>query len=230
MLPEVTRRLEQVHGDASVPYDNFVDARDPRKRWETFGSEARYGTNYIGLRNRFAILDENYAYADFRTRVCSCYAFLEAILLYTRVDGRQMRTLVRAVDRAAVACALDSARCFVARWRLEELPDPVELLSYEFVRVTDEQGGTFSRPTERPHTYRLPYFGQYVPTATVPLPAAHLFPAQVREVAAKLVQHSVVVERLAQPCTHLRGRISGGKDRGGAPLLPGRLSGHPHRL
>ncbi|MGQ9560561.1 MAG: M14 family metallopeptidase [Candidatus Oleimicrobiaceae bacterium] len=203
MLPEVTRRLKQVHGYDSVPYGNFVDAQDPQKGWETFGSEARYGTNYIGLRNRFAILDENYAYADFATRVRSCYAFLEAILWYTRVHGRQMRNLVRMVDRATVARALvpDSARCFVTRCQLEALPDPVELLSYEFVRVTDEQGRTFSRPAERPHTYRLPYFGQYVPTATVPLPAAYLFPAQVREVAAKLVQHGVVVERLAQPCT-----------------------------
>ncbi len=203
MLPQVTRRLKQLHGYDSLPYGNFVDAQDPEKGWETFGSEARYGTNYIGLRNRFALLDENYAYADFATRVRSCHAFLEAILWYTGLHGRQMQTLARAIDRETVARALapDSTRCFITRCQLVALPDPIELLSYEFVRVADEQGRTRSRPTEQLRTYRLPYFGQYVPTATVPLPAAYLFPEQLREVAAKLAQHGVVVERLAQPCT-----------------------------
>jgi hypothetical protein len=203
MLPQVTGRLKQAYGYDSVPYGNFVDMAAPEKGWASFGSEARYSTNYIGLRNRFAILDENYAYADFATRVRACRAFLECILWYTAQRGRQMSAIVRAVDRATVGrgAAADSTWCLALRSKVQALPEPMEVLSYEFAMVTDEGGRTRLRPTERPRTYRVPYLGRYVPTSAVPLPAAYLFPSQLQEVAAKLVQHGVVVERLAQSCT-----------------------------
>lgn len=203
MLPQVTLRLKQMHGYDSVPYGNFVDLAAPEKGWESFGSEARYSTNYIGLRNRFAILDENYAYADFHTRVRACRAFLESILWYTAQHGRRMSAIVRAVDRATVAraAAADSTWRLALRSKVQAFPEPIEVLSYEFATVTDEGGRTRIRPTERPRSYRVPYFGQYVPTRSVPFPGAYLFPSQLQELAAKLVQHGIVVERLAQSCT-----------------------------
>jgi len=95
----------------------------------------------------------------------------------------------------------DSTYRFVTRSQLEALPDPIEVLSYEFTSVSDEQGRRRVVASDRPRTYRVPYYGRYAPTSTVPFPAAYLFPAQLREVAEKLVQHGVVVEMLAQPCT-----------------------------
>ncbi len=203
MLPQVTRRLRQVHGVQSVPYGNFVDQAHPEKGWESFGSEGRYSTNYIGLRNRFAILDENYAYADFATRVRACRAFLESILWYTARHGAQMRAIVNAVDRWTVARGLapDSTYRLVTQCKVEALAEPIEVLSYELMQETDSQGRTRTRPSDKLCTYRVPYLGQYVATRSEPLPAAYLFAAQLQEVAEKLRQHGVVVERLAQPCT-----------------------------
>lgn len=203
MLPEVTRRLRKVHGFESVPYGNFVDQAQPEKGWETYGSEARYSTNYIGLRNRFAILDENYAYADFATRVRACRAFLESILWYTASHGAEMARLLNEIDRGTVTRGLapDSTWRVVTKCAVAALPEPVEVLSYEFVRETDEQGRTRTKVTDRPCTYRVPYFGHYEATRSEQFPAAYLFPGQLREVADKLQQHGIVVERIAQCCT-----------------------------
>ena len=54
---------------------------DP-KAWATFDYRPRFGNNYIGLRNRIAILSEAYSYIDFRKRVDVTDKFVRAILQY----------------------------------------------------------------------------------------------------------------------------------------------------
>ena len=88
-FPAVGRMLKSTYGYDSVPYGNFVDREFPEKGWENDSLEARYGSNYVGLRNRFSILDENYAYADFKTRVLSSRAFIMSILDFTAKNGKR---------------------------------------------------------------------------------------------------------------------------------------------
>ena len=71
LFPPVARMLKSVYGFDSLPYGSFVDREFPEKGWTSDALEARYGSNYVGLRNRFSILNENYSYADFKSRVLS---------------------------------------------------------------------------------------------------------------------------------------------------------------
>jgi len=82
MLPEINAIMKDRYKTLGLPYGEFRDARAPEKGWETLEPQPRYITNYIGLRNRLAILDENYVHADFKTRVEGNYADLSAILDY----------------------------------------------------------------------------------------------------------------------------------------------------
>ena len=103
LFPAVARTLKTVYGYDSVPYGNFVDREFPEKGWESDALEARYGSNYVGLRNRFSILDENYSYADFQTRVLASRAFVASILAFTAKNIGAMAEMARRADRETAA-------------------------------------------------------------------------------------------------------------------------------
>ncbi len=109
MLPAVDATLEKKYGTLSVPYGDPMDFRDMEKGWRTFGHQPRYMTNYIGLRNRLSILDENYNYADFRTRVAGNYHLLKAILDYCAANTAELQKLVADADARTVQAGLAPA-------------------------------------------------------------------------------------------------------------------------
>ena len=51
----MTRRFEKASPYKAFFYGNFSS---DRSRWEPYPAEPRYGTQYVGLRNRIAILSE----------------------------------------------------------------------------------------------------------------------------------------------------------------------------
>ena len=82
MMPHVSRLLKDQYQVDNCFYGEFVDMQNPYLGWEMEGAEPRYFDNYVGLRNRFAILNENYVYADYKTRVLGCYKLLWSIVEY----------------------------------------------------------------------------------------------------------------------------------------------------
>ena len=134
LFPAVARTLKTVYGFDSVPYGNFVDREFPEKGWESDALEARYGSNYVGLRNRFSILDENYSYADFKTRVLASRAFVASILAFTREKHRR-HGRNGAPGRPGNVRALHAAASSSWSSQRERLFD-VTVKSYEFVKET----------------------------------------------------------------------------------------------
>ena len=51
-------------------------------------------------------------------------------------------------------------------------------------------------PGREARTYRMPHFAKFVPSTTVPRPAAYLIPQEYAAVIQKLEQHNIGVERL----------------------------------
>jgi hypothetical protein len=203
LFPAVARTLKEVHGYDSVPYGNFADREFPEKGWASDALEARYGSNYVGLRNRFSILDENYSYADYRTRVLSSRAFVAAILAFTAKNIGVMADLARRSERATVSGF--AATPFVQEFRLEKLFD-VTIKSYEFVKevLTPEErakyppwvGDFIMKRTDVPKDYRVPYLSLAVPTRTLALPAGYVLAPGHAEALANLKRHGIRVERL----------------------------------
>ncbi len=209
MFPAVGKRLRS-EGWKSVPYGNFVDAEQPDKGWVSDSIEARYGTNYVGLRNRFVILDENYSHAEFRTRVLSSFAFIRAVLEFSNLYAAEMASLVRRVDVATRDGFYRQE--FALEWKLERLMD-VTIEGFEHVKVptTPEERARYPwlreyrmRPTETLRDYTIPYLAVAVPTRTVPLPAGYVLLPGFAEALDTLRAHGLGVERLLEPLT-LRG-------------------------
>src|SRR5438046_3228986 len=70
MLPALRRTLQDKYHEPTFDYGN-VDAPLAPQSWDTYAPLGWYGTNYVGLRGRMAILSEAYSHADFKSRVRS---------------------------------------------------------------------------------------------------------------------------------------------------------------
>ena len=71
-----------------------------QRRWETFDHRPRFNNNYIGLRNRFALLSEAYAYLTFQDRILATNRFIEESLTFARANADRIRKATEAADRA----------------------------------------------------------------------------------------------------------------------------------
>jgi dipeptidyl-peptidase-4 len=204
MLPAVAGTLEKKYHTLSVPYGDPRDFRDMEKGWQTFGHQPRYVTNYIGLRNRLAILDENYNYADFKTRVAGCTNLLRSILDYSYAHTEELARLVADADRRTVRRGLapGEADTFGLDIDVRALPEKVTVRGYE-MEVTPREGSPFPKVkrTDRKKTYVMPYFADFYAKRTVRLPYAYLLPVFDDGLLAKLRAHGLAVEKLSEPVT-----------------------------
>ena len=182
MLPEISRRLEKRSGYHSFFYGNF--SRD-RSRWETVPAIPRFGTHYVGLRNRIAILSESYSYAPFRDRVLATRDFVRTILEYAAENKGKLRTLLREARKEKDDIAL--------RHQMKPLPRRATILGFEEER---KDGRTVA--TKTPKDYTVEYLGVAEPTLSVRRPYAYLFPASWSKVVENLQRHGIAVEELRE--------------------------------
>jgi len=204
MMPEIETILEQKYKTLAVGYGSFRDYKDPEKGWETLEPQPRYVTNYIGLRNRLSILDENYVYADFKTRVMGNYSFLQAILDYCYAHLEEITGLVAEADKKTVLKGLNPSEkdVFSVEFDLKPLKNPVTVHAYEVEIVEQGQGQRPQvRKTDQVKTHTIPYFSDYTGKRGVRFPYAYILGAPDQEIVAKLLQHGVVVEKLTEAVT-----------------------------
>jgi len=209
MLPAIDAALEKKYGTLSVPYGDPMDFKDMEKGWRTFGHQPRYMTNYVGLRNRLSILDENYNYADFKTRVAGNYHLLKAILDYCAANAAELQRLVADADARTVRSGLAPAETYTFGLDIDVRPlaGTISILGYEMEAPLAPAEGAAPgpvprmRPTDRPKTYTMPYFADFYAKRSVRLPFAYLIPVASTEAADKLRQHGIAVERLTAAAT-----------------------------
>jgi dipeptidyl-peptidase-4 len=202
LLPKVQKIMDSDYHTLGLFYGEYRDPRKPELGWETLEAQPRFITNYVGLRNRFGILDENYVHADYRTRVQGAYAFLRAILDYTYDHADEMKTLVDEADQRTVKRGLapTPTDSLAVEFELKTLPDPVTILGFE-MEVDQKDSSRFPsmKVTDRKRTYKVPYYADWVAKRNVAFPYAYLLPGNESAAARKLREHGILVERLVEP-------------------------------
>jgi hypothetical protein len=195
LLPDVSRRLEQHTGYKSFFYGNF--SRD-RTRWETVPATPRYGTLYVGLRNRIGILSESYSYAPYRDRIIGSREFVRSIFEYIAANHAEVRRVLDAARDETVlrgGGAKPRADRVPIRQKNVPLDGTVKFLGY----VEEEKTGKRAS-TGKPHEYQVRYMGASEPTLTVERPHAYLIPASQAKVIEKLQQHGIRLKQLVSDC------------------------------
>ncbi len=195
LLPEVTRVLKDREGWDLYYYGN-VPGRNSRleRAWYTSEPHPRFNNNYIGLRNRPAILSEAYAYLTFEERIRVTRRFVEEILNYVQIHGERLRQLVREADVLSVV-----GRELAVRADLERSPAPVRILMGE---TTEERnpytGAVMLRRLDVRRPEMMPEFGTFRAAETVRAPRAYLVPARLARVVDRLQAHGIRFTRLAK--------------------------------
>ncbi|HYL20256.1 MAG TPA: M14 family metallopeptidase [Gemmatimonadales bacterium] len=197
MLPALRKTLHDVYHEPIFDYGNVETPLEP-KSWDTYAPLGWYGTNYVGLRGRLAILSEAYSHADFRTRVRVTHDFLSEVLAYAALHSDDIRRVEREADRQTTlegAGLAPRPRLAVAYRLATRGTEPVVL---EVMKPNPDSGA--DRPallaTGELHTYRIPVNDRFVDSVTVPLPVGYYLPAAEGAVAALLRLHGIQVQRL----------------------------------
>jgi dipeptidyl-peptidase-4 len=204
MMPEIEAILEKKYATPAVGYGGFRDYKAPEKGWQTFEPQPRYVTNYIGLRNRLSILDENNVYADFKARVMGNYNFLRAILDFCSSHVEEIEGLVSDADRKTILKGSHPSdrEAFFLEYEVRPLKDPVTVRSYEIEVIPRGQGQRPEiKPTDKVNPQTVPYFSDWVGKRGVRFPAAYVIGIPDLDIPDKLRQHGLVVERLTEAAT-----------------------------
>jgi Zinc carboxypeptidase len=201
LLPTVREAVAARHGFRTYYYGNFDD--DGPRSWRTFDHRPRFGNNYVGLRNRVAILSEAYSYLDFARRVKVTEAFVEEIMRYVTAHASEIRALVSRLDAGWTTRA--SAREAGVRFEIRPLPEPVDILVGAVEKKVNQRSGRAMEAMleDRVAPVRMLDYGLFAATVTRRIPPAYLvLPAADGvhpPVAALLKRHGVRIDELRAP-------------------------------
>lgn len=201
----MTSSMMKEKGIDTFYYGNF-DA-DHRK-WETYGHEPRYSTDYMGLRGRIGILSESYSYATYKERVEAGYHFATSCLNVLAQHTQEIDKMLERAD-ARLSAMTPSKPKIALSAELFGDPEPVDVLGYAFAETqrNESSEGNASRKFPSPadkgrrnellqHTYRVQLWNQFRGTKQVEPPSAYFLPDELAWAVDRLKMHGVQVERL----------------------------------
>src|SRR6187401_3512527 len=153
MLAPIRAAMLKNHNWRTYYYGNFspedgggrenarIDPANPGNvTWRTFDHRPRFGNNYVGLRNRIAILSEAYSYLDFKGRVDVTEKFVEEIYKSVLANARQIMTLTAQADRAFTALSSKPVELGVD-FSIASSVDKVEILVGDVTKVPNPRSG-----------------------------------------------------------------------------------------
>jgi hypothetical protein len=207
LLPAIRRAMADRHQFRTYDYGNFAVAGsldeelegfapdDTKKVWRTYDARPRFGNNYVGLRNRIAILSEAYSYLSFERRVRATEAFVEEIMRFVAANAADIGALTAAADTRGMPA--EGGVAFAPHPR----PTPVEVLVGAIDMMVNTRSGkpmrimieSVATPTS------MTVYDGFVSTATRRVPSEYIVPAPSSglhdAIERKLREHGILVEK-----------------------------------
>jgi hypothetical protein len=193
VLPLIQRRMLQKYGEKTFSYGNFRNQNPDSltQGWETYDARPRFGTNWMGLRGRPAILSEGYSNAPFEVRVHATYDFVHEILDYVADQGGSLHAAITASEHQRPDSVI--VRSVLA-------PPIMQEVIAEITTEAGEGAGGYARRkrTGIYKTIRMPVFDRFTAAHKEASPAAYLIPPRLTDVVALLRRQGIAVDVLTQ--------------------------------
>ena len=176
--------LKEKYNIKSIPHGDFMSIKEPEKGWRPLGPQPRYLSNYFGLRNRLGILNENYPYADFKTRVAGAYHLFHALLEYCENSRDEIQKLIRTADENTVRRGLSPRRddqFIPLNMMCRPIKDKITVNGYVMEQYQLKADGRVrAEPTKLRLTPCL-FLAEFFAKRSVPLPFGYLIPVPAPE-------------------------------------------------
>lgn len=207
-FPFVTEQIRAKHKWETFYYGNVGRGGGPApaagappapRAWGTFEHVPRFHNNYVGMRNRFALLSEAYAYATFEDRIKATNYFIEEAMNFAHRNAAKIRQAVEDADREAV-----TGKTLATRARIKN-GGMIEILMGE---VEDEKnpvdGGVMNRRKDVIIKEQMTDRLWFEPTATATAPSEYYIPASATKALELLRHHGIMMKQITAPVTGLQ--------------------------
>jgi hypothetical protein len=192
-LPSMTESLRRDHGWLMYYYGNVPSAEDGNastpRGWYSYDHRPRFGTQYAGLRNRFAILSEAYAYLTFEERVRVTKDFVDETLGWARANAVRIRRTTDAADRDDVR-----GRPLALTARLRQTGEVTIVMGDVVEEPSPVDGHMMLRRADAVREERMPEWQAFEPVEVETAPAAYLLPPGADSLVARLGMHGIRLE------------------------------------
>lgn len=203
LFPAVTRAIRERDGWDLFFYGNLPgpearrETASPERGWYTFDYRPRFNNNYVGLRNRVALLSEAYSYASFEDRIRVTLRFVEESLDHVYRNAGAVRRLVESADRRPV-----QGDTLPLRARLHRGARPLEILIGEVTEARHPYTGRRMlqrRDVRRPEA--MADWSTFEGVEYERVPRAWFVPPHLAAVTDRLAAHGIRFTTLADSLT-----------------------------
>ena len=168
------------------------------RTWGTFDHRPRFNNNYIGLRNRIALLSEAYSYLTFEDRILATNRFIEEHLNYAHANQAAIRKLIEESDKRSIVGTTLGVRAEMERSSAE----PVEILMGEVAQERNPYTGQMMfRRVDVRKPEQMIEMGTFRATVSERVPSAYFVPPNLLTVIDRLQAHGITTTTLASAQT-----------------------------
>lgn len=201
LLPDVTETIRDEHGMNFYYYGNAgggggaaPGGQANLPRWSTFDSRPRFNNNYLGLRNRIAILSEAFAYASFEDRIAATLYFVQETVDWAEAHAGEIRAAVEIAETRPLVGTQLSVRNRIALTH----PEPVDILMGAIETRYNAAGRPYNNRLDVLTPTPMWEYGSFESTEDETVPAAYIIPPvqQLQPVLDRLESHGVPMRTL----------------------------------
>jgi hypothetical protein len=173
-----------------VPADPPAATRE----WRTLEHVPRFHNNYLGLRNRFALLSEAYAYATFEDRIKATNYFMEEALNFAHQNAARLKKAVADADRDHVTADVLATTAKIKRGGTVEI-----LMGEVEIEKNPLSGADMCRRKDVVKPEQMVDMMWFEPATTETVPSAYYIPADATKAIELLKAHGIQMHETRQP-------------------------------
>lgn len=186
-MTEVTSTIKNRVGWDYYYYGN-LPFRQGDAGWYTFDHRPRFNNNYVGLRNRMAILSEGYAYATFEERILATRYFVEEILSFASTNVSSIKNIIANADKMDLKGSELGVRF---KPHMNEAATDI-LMGDVYTEVNPFSGATYFNRKDTVYTQTMPNYGAFEAAETSRVPDTYYVDKKAADlVASYLNTHGI---------------------------------------